>query len=248
MVSKKKNSNLKPEIQKLEKKTYKKLDKKTHKNNHKKDYNKLDGGGFFSAIKGYAQFGVAKGKYGIDSTKLSVEKLKIASTASKKGFLGKTFGLKKTKIMDKQGSIISKTLNRQERGKNFIRSNYKSTSQMTQNVKYMKARLQTKQQKLYQLENRLGHEKHKFEAKYSKKLNKYNDELTIGVAKKKEELRKKYAETNPEKVDELLKKHKENLLKRHTMKIKKLDLKYETFKKKALFLKRRIEKKKTKTW
>ena len=89
MVSKKKkfNSNLKLEIQKLEKKSHKKYHKKTHKKDYKKIYNKLDGGGLFSSIKGYAQLGVAKGKYGIDSTKLSVEKLKIASTASKKGFL-----------------------------------------------------------------------------------------------------------------------------------------------------------------
>ena len=240
MVSKKKNSNSnwKLEIKKLEKKT-----NKTHKKNYNKLYGSLDGGGFFSSIKQYGQLGVAKKKSSVAAAQLSVKKLKVASTGAKKGFLGKTFGLKKTKVMGKDGQIVSKTWNRADKGKNLIRRNYKSTSQMTQNVKYMKSRLQTKQQKLYKLENRLGHETHKFEAKYSKKLNKYTDELTQGVVKKEAALVKKYGQNNP-KVADLLSKHKANLTKRHTMKIKKLAFKKKTFENKALFLEKRIANKK----
>jgi hypothetical protein len=222
MVSKKKNSNLKSKIKKIYKKTY-------------KNHNKLDGGGFFSTIKGYTQLGVAETKSSVAAAELSVQKFKVASTGARKGILGKTFGLKKTKIMEQDGKIISKTWNRGERGKNFIKSNYKSTSQITQNVKYMKARLQTKKKKLIKLENRLGHEINKFETKYSKKLIKYENELTTGIENKQKALIKKYG-GNTEKVDTLLEKYKNNVKKRHAIKMKKLDLRQKTFKKKVSFL------------
>lgn len=241
MVSKKKNFNLKSEIKKLENKIHKKSHKKTCKNRYNKLDGDLDGGGFFSGIKKYSKMFIPKKKASIATAKLSVKKFKATATGVRKGFLGKTIGFKKSKVMGSDGQILSKTWSRRNRGKNLIRMNYKSTTQMTRNVKYMKSRLQTKQQKLYQLENRLGHETHKFEAKYSRKLNKYTDELKNGIDKKREALMRKFpGEVNKGKVEALMVKHTTNLTKRHNIKMKKLELIKETFKNKTKFLEQKI--------
>ena len=93
---------------------------------------------------------VPKKKASIATAKLSVKKFRVSASGAKKWFLGRTFGLKKSKVMGPDGKMVSKTWSRRNRGKNLVRMNYKSTTQMTRNVKYMKSRLQTKQQKLYQ--------------------------------------------------------------------------------------------------